>query len=128
MAFTNNSSGRATGSLADVIRNLRLTWNLIRDRRVPLWLKGIPFLALVYILWPVDLVADILPGLGQLDDLTVILLGLMAFVALCPADLVRQHRQRMAMGNEREARAHAETVDTSYRVLREESIWQRGDQ
>ena len=78
MAFTGNSSGRVTGGLGEVLGNLRLSWNLIRDRRVPLWLKGIPFLALLYVLWPVDLVADILPGLGQLDDLTVILLGLMA--------------------------------------------------
>ncbi len=63
-------------SLPRLIRLFYLAFRLFLDGRVPAWLKLIPVGALVYTVWPLDFVPDIFPVLGQLDDLTVILLGL----------------------------------------------------
>ncbi len=106
----------ALGSLAEIVHNLRLAWVLYMDRRVPFWVKGIPLVALGYVLWPVDLLPDFIPALGQVDDLTLIVLSITAFISLCPGRLVEQHRQKIRG----EHPADAETVDTTYRVLDEE--------
>jgi uncharacterized membrane protein YkvA (DUF1232 family) len=44
-----------------------------------------------YVLVPVDLVPDVALGLGQLDDVAVVLLGLKLFIELSPPDVVRDH-------------------------------------
>jgi uncharacterized membrane protein YkvA (DUF1232 family) len=82
--------------LAEILNQLRLVWSLWKDPRVPFGVKLIPPATLIYLLWPVDLLPDVLVGLGQLDDLAVVLLGLRMFVALSPKDLVRQHLDRLA--------------------------------
>jgi uncharacterized membrane protein YkvA (DUF1232 family) len=89
---------RSANWLADMLRQARLTWRLWRDRRVPLWMKLIPPATLIYLLWPIDILPDPLLGLGQLDDLAVILLGIRLFIALAPEEVVRQHVADLASG------------------------------
>lgn len=96
MADDNNTdlwleSSPGTNPLKKLIRQLRLVWRLLRDRRVPLWLKVVPFLSLLYLLVPADFVPDLLLGLGQLDDLAVIALGVKLFVELAPPGIVHEH-------------------------------------
>ncbi len=107
------------GFLAEAIRELQLWWRLMRDGRVPLWTKLVPFLALLYILFPFDLVADPLLGLGQLDDLAILVLGMEVFVALSPAEVVAEIRREIRFGRAQATRAQgpAPTVDASYRVV-----------
>jgi len=100
-----------------IVEHLRLAWRLWRDRRVPLWPKLVPLAALVYVLVPFDLLADPILGLGQIDDLGVIVLGLKLFVALCPAALVAQHRQRLNGDVTAPAAAEENVVEATYRVL-----------
>jgi len=57
------------GMLRSLFQQARLAVRLLREPRVPLLLKAIPVLALIYLISPLDLIPDILPGLGQLDDL-----------------------------------------------------------
>ena len=45
--------------LRGLLRQVRLVWCLLRDRRVPLWLKVIPFLSLAYLAIPADIVPDV---------------------------------------------------------------------
>jgi uncharacterized membrane protein YkvA (DUF1232 family) len=71
-----------------MLSQLRLTWRLFRDPRVSPALKAIPLLGLAYAIWPVDLLPDVLPVLGQLDDLAVILLAINAFIQLCPPEVI----------------------------------------
>jgi uncharacterized membrane protein YkvA (DUF1232 family) len=77
--------------LQDVARQVRLAWRLFRDQRVPLWTKLIPPVALAYVFFPVDIIPDVALGLGQLDDIAVLLLGIKLFVELSPPDVVREH-------------------------------------
>ena len=69
----------------------RLIWRLMRDGRV-LWLwKLIPAGGLFYILFPIDLIPDLAPVIGQLDDLGLFLGSLWLFVEMCPPDVVKEH-------------------------------------
>ena len=88
--------GEAAGILAEVIKNIKLIWRLLNDRRISPWLKMIIPVTLLYLLFPVDIVPDFVPGLGQLDDIAVILLGLKFFVEMCPEEIVRQHLDELA--------------------------------
>jgi uncharacterized membrane protein YkvA (DUF1232 family) len=77
--------------IQDVARQARLAWRLFWDRRVPLWTKVIPPVALAYVLFPFDIIPDVALGLGQLDDAAVLLLGAKLFIELAPPDVVREH-------------------------------------
>ena len=101
--------GRAAGLLAEIARQSRLILRLLGDGRVPIWPKLIIPATLVYIVSPVDLLADPILGLGQIDDVAVLLIGLKLFVELCPTDIVREHLDDLAS-----------VIDGSYRVVKEE--------
>ncbi|MDY7078886.1 MAG: DUF1232 domain-containing protein [Chloroflexota bacterium] len=79
------------GWLQDVVRQARLAWRLFWDQRVPMWTKLIPPAALTYVLFPIDLVPDAALGLGQLDDIAVLMIGIKLFVELAPPEVVREH-------------------------------------
>lgn len=55
---------------------LRLAWSLVRDPRVPLWQKAIPFLPLIYILSPINLISFAIPIIGQIDDIMLVVLAI----------------------------------------------------
>ena len=88
------------GLLIGMVDSVRLFWRLMRDGEVPLYLKAFPVAALVYLIWPLDLITDFAPFLGQLDDLTAILVSLRVFNSLAPAHVVEKHRAAL-----RDARA-----------------------
>lgn len=74
------------------VRLIRLSWRLVTDSRVPMRLKALPALALLYVLSPVDLIPDIVPILGQADDVIVATSLLALFTNLAPAALTRAQR------------------------------------
>jgi uncharacterized membrane protein YkvA (DUF1232 family) len=73
-------------------RDVRVAWRLVRDPRVPPVIKLVPLAFVLYALWPLDLITDAWPVIGQLDDVGVFLLGLRLFLHLAPRDLVAAHR------------------------------------
>ena len=78
--------------------NLRVTLRLLREPRVPALLKLIPVFAAGYVISPLDFVTDLLPVIGQLDDLGVIFIALEAFLKFSPAPVVEFHRAAVADG------------------------------
>ncbi len=50
----------------------RLLWAVARDARVPWYAKAAAAGAAAYVVSPVDLVPDVLPVLGQLDDVWIV--------------------------------------------------------
>ncbi len=80
-----------TAWLQETVRQARLVWRLFWDRRVSLWAKLIPPAALAYVLSPVDIIPDVALGLGQLDDIAVLLIGVKLFIELAPPEVVREH-------------------------------------
>ncbi|HEY2919207.1 MAG TPA: DUF1232 domain-containing protein [Candidatus Binatia bacterium] len=77
---------------------LKLFSRLIKDARVPLTSKLLLVGVLAYVVLPADLVPDFLIGVGQLDDLAVILGGLRLFLRLCPPQVVREHLRAISAG------------------------------
>jgi uncharacterized membrane protein YkvA (DUF1232 family) len=110
------------GFAGGLFKQARLGWRLLHDGRVPGWVKMIPFAALIYFLSPIDLIPDwLLPGLGEVDDVVVILLALKVFVDLSPPGVVREHLEDL-MGRKGKPYTESEpspgpTIDASYRIL-----------
>lgn len=111
---------KRVGIITGLLRNARLALRLLRDSRVPVITKLlIPGLAIAYVVLPIDLMPDFLPGLGQLDDLALIAVGIKMFVDMCPAWLVQSHREEMegvSAGAPKNGRKNA-TVDGDYRMI-----------
>ena len=124
-----SSSGTAAqpkvGVLTEIIHNAQLAWHLLLDRRVSLFLKLIiPGLVFGYLLWPVDLLPDVIPVVGQLDDLAILALGIKLFIELSPKDVVREYRSEWAGAQSAEPAGpgeptdKGETIDAEYRVVK----------
>ncbi len=76
----------------------RIVWGIERDRRTPIALKAILAAALAYVIFPIDLIPDAVPIIGQADDLTVLLLVLDLFIQNAPADVRAEHALRARNG------------------------------
>ena len=76
----------------------RTVWGIMRDPRTPIGLKGMMAAALAYVVFPVDLVPDVIPILGQADDLTILLLVLDMFIQNAPAEVRAEHAARARNG------------------------------
>jgi uncharacterized membrane protein YkvA (DUF1232 family) len=76
----------------------RMVWGILRDPRTPIGLKAILAAALAYVVLPVDLVPDVIPILGQADDLTVLLLVLDLFLQNAPPEVRAEHAARARNG------------------------------
>jgi len=86
------------GLLGSIVSYARLAVRLLREPRVSLLAKALPIGAGLYLVSPLDILPDVLPLLGQIDDLVVILIALQVFVHLCPAPVVTFHRHAIAEG------------------------------
>ena len=82
--------------LPQLPRFVRLGWRLFKDRRVPNYLKSMVILALLYAVSPIDIIPDLfVPGIGYLDDVTLLLLTGYSFIRWSPADVVAEHVRAM---------------------------------
>jgi len=79
------------GFWREMWRQARLAWYLVRSPEVPLYLKILPALAIIYVLLPTDFIPDVFPVLGQLDDLTALLVSAKVFIELAPQEVVAQY-------------------------------------
>jgi uncharacterized membrane protein YkvA (DUF1232 family) len=98
-----------------LISRARLSARLLREPAVPLLAKALPAAAALYVVSPLDFVPDVLPVLGQLDDLGMILIALGAFEKLCSAGVVEFHRAAMAQGRKYSPAPHTgEVIDAEF--------------
>lgn len=84
--------------LRALVSRMRLAWRLLREPAVPLAIKSLTLLPLAYVVFPIDVLPDVIPVLGQLDDIGVALAALEAFVGLCPEPAVTHHRAAVEGG------------------------------
>lgn len=93
------------GILRQSLQRARLIWRLMRDGRVSWLVKLIPIGGIAYVLFPLDLIFDLIPVAGQVDDVGIFLGSLWLFMEMCPADVVREHWDELTavtVGNWRE--------------------------
>ena len=84
--------------LEEAIFRLKLIWRLMADRRVSPLLKLLPIGALIYLVWPIDLIAGI-PGVSALDDLGILWISSYFFIELCPTQAIEEHVREMTNNN-----------------------------
>jgi uncharacterized membrane protein YkvA (DUF1232 family) len=108
--------------------NLRFTWRMLRDPRVAPYAKVVlPILALVYLISPIDLIPDMILGLGQVDDI-----GVLALVAYFLVSYVKRAGWATLLENgpgraqtRSESTVHTsvtneDIIDAQYRVVSEQ--------
>jgi uncharacterized membrane protein YkvA (DUF1232 family) len=106
--------------LTGISKQIKLVWALFTDGRVSLLTKAVIPISLLYVISPIDFIPDVFLGLGQLDDLGVLLLGMALFVKLCPPELVEFYLHKLEFGDNFYKDDDDETVDTTYRVVGED--------
>ncbi len=102
---------------------IRLGWRLLRDPRVP-WIKNaIPAFAALYLVSPIDLIPDFLIGLGQVDDLGILVALTIATIRwlprLAPQAVVEEHLADMHGRTASDAspgEPHGPTYEGRYRL------------
>lgn len=72
-------------------RLVKLLWRLARDPRVPARSKATLVLLIGYVVSPVDLIPDFLPGIGQMDELVIAAFALDQMLNRVPPEVVREH-------------------------------------
>ncbi len=89
------------GFLIEVINYLRLAWRLFWDERVAWWQRIPLLLSALYFLTPFryDVSPDVLPLIGMLDDWLFLLLCTFIFIAVCPRQIVREHRLAVSLSS-----------------------------
>lgn len=83
------------GFWREVWHQVRLVFYLIRDPEVPIYLKLLPVAAVAYVLFPFDFIPDLAPVVGQLDDVTALLVGAKVFIEMAPPHVVAKYLKRM---------------------------------
>jgi uncharacterized membrane protein YkvA (DUF1232 family) len=75
-------------------RDVVALWLGARDPRVPWLAKALAALVAAYALSPIDLIPDVIPVLGILDELVLLPLGIALAVRLIPPDIMADLRRQ----------------------------------
>ena len=102
---------KGPGFWREVWQQTRLVFRLFGDPEVPIYLKFVPFLGLLYVLMPVDLIPDFLLVVGQLDDITALIVGAKVFIELAPPHVVARHMQEIRIQDGYETVIEGEIVE-----------------
>lgn len=94
----------------------RIVYRLMRDRRVPLRAKLIVPAAIVYLIVPFDIIPDIIPISGLLDDILALIISVALFVAIVPREVLSEHLGRSDRSNAA-TKPQGKVIDGDYRVI-----------
>ena len=75
-------------------RDVVALWLAARDPRTPWSARIVAGLTAAYALSPIDLIPDVIPVLGLLDDLLIVPLGIWLALRLIPAELMAEMREQ----------------------------------
>jgi len=102
--------------MGTLFAELRLAWRLMREPRVSLVAKVLPVLAVLYVLSPLDFIPDVVPVLGQLDDVGILILSVKLFLRVCPSAAASFHAEAITAGRRFAPMTPADVViDATYR-------------
>jgi len=84
---------------------IKLTLRLLKDRKVPFYLKLLVYGAIAYVLSPYDLIPDFLvPFLGFFEDIIIGILCLIGLVKGSPPEVVEGHIKAIELENKQRYR------------------------
>ena len=105
--------------LPRIVRFARLVWRLIWDKRVPLVLRALVPLAILYAISPLDLIRDRLPVIGRFDDLIVMGFALLFLTKLAPQHVLDEYNGAPQASDRPEDKDPSSVVDGSSRLIDE---------
>jgi uncharacterized membrane protein YkvA (DUF1232 family) len=74
--------------LWSVVRgDARLLWRALRHPQSPGWLKPAVVLLVAYVIWPVDLIPEVIPFFGVMDDVVLVPLAIRFLLGRLPKSL-----------------------------------------
>jgi uncharacterized membrane protein YkvA (DUF1232 family) len=76
-------------------REVHALYFACRDPRVPWYAKALAIGVVAYALSPIDLIPDFIPVLGQLDDLVLVPLGILAVRRMIDPAILEDCRRRV---------------------------------
>ena len=106
----------------------RLLYRLIFDKRVSSKLKLIPILAILYVLLPTDFLSDALPIIGRVDDIFLLVLGIILFLVMVPKEIVRDNlgtRGKSPLDNEERHVREEKIIDGEYTIRDDDKSGER---
>ena len=105
--------------LPRIIRLLRLIWRLTFDKRVPIFLRALVPLAIVYVISPLDLLPDMRApfGIARIDDLIVLGIAVLLLTKLAPQHVIDEHMGRPQVSDRPEDKDADKVVDGSSRLV-----------
>jgi len=85
-------------SLKDKVKNLKIEVHALylasKEPRTPWYAKLLMVLVIGYAISPLDLIPDLIPVLGLLDDLVIVPAGIALVVRMIPKDLMEECRRK----------------------------------
>jgi uncharacterized membrane protein YkvA (DUF1232 family) len=78
-----------------LLRDGRLAWALFRDPRTPLRSKLIPIGTVLLVVSPINWIPNLIPVLGQLEDIALLSVGMEMFLRSVPGYLRAEHETRL---------------------------------
>ena len=72
-------------------RLIRLVYRLLKDERVPTRSKAVLLVVAGYVVSPIDVIPDMIPGVGRFDDLLVVGFALDQILNRVPEHVVIEH-------------------------------------
>ena len=85
-------------AVGQVLEKALLLRELLLDGATPLWVKGTILGALGYLILPIDLVPDVLPGVGFVDDIAAMGLVLANLKGMVTDEVRQRAKKRMPAG------------------------------
>ena len=100
------------GRLLQFRRELTILFRAFMSADTPAWLKGMILLVPAYLLFPFDILPDVIPVLGWLDDLVIIPLMVSWIVSMLPQKVEVRETARSSART-----SSSQVIDGDYRRL-----------
>jgi uncharacterized membrane protein YkvA (DUF1232 family) len=95
-----------------------------RDSRVPWYARAFAALVVGYAFSPIDLIPDVIPVLGYLDDLLIVPLGIALAIRMIPPPVLAECRQEARNAKDRPVnRVAAVVVVVIWVALAASAVW-----
>jgi uncharacterized membrane protein YkvA (DUF1232 family) len=91
-------------------RDVHALWLAARDPRTPWSAKTFALVIAAYALSPIDLIPDVIPVLGYLDEVILLALAILLATRLVPPGLMAEHRTATARAKDKPVSRTGATV------------------
>ena len=77
-----------------IVQNGYLLYLIVRNPKTPWYTRLLMFIPLAYVLFPMDIISDFLPFLGQLDDFVILRYGYLVLFKIIPPMVLEESSKR----------------------------------